>query len=132
MLSVMNRKKNSPMKDFRAEYYWNLTRIAGAKYKEFHWPSTEFTLNLVHTYDVLSSHLMKLISPYGLSPSTFNILAILYYDKDTGYKQQDLSKFLLVSRANITGLIDSLVRKKLVKRIHNKNDRRICIAQITE
>jgi len=66
----------------------------------------------------------------GMSVSAFNILMILSRH-EKGCKQRDLSKLMLVSRANITGLVDSLVRRKLVLRSPDKTDRRATIVRIT-
>jgi len=44
----------------------------------------------------------------------------------------DLGELLLVSRANITGLIDHLEGKELVKRIVDSHDRRARLARITK
>lgn len=44
----------------------------------------------------------------------------------------DLGELLLVSRANITGLIDHLEGKELVKRVVDSHDRRARLAKITK
>ena len=44
----------------------------------------------------------------------------------------DLSKELKVSHSRITRIIDTLVKKKLVKRFPSKQDRRSWLAEITE
>ena len=47
------------------------------------------------------------------------------------FKQHDISKLLLVSRANVTGLVTSLVRKGLAKREPDRDDRRAWLVKIT-
>ncbi len=117
--------------DRRTQFYWQGVREHGKKYPSFHWPSVETLLNVIYTYDALMTHFSKELAKQGLSPSAFNILMILSRNDAKTYKQSDLSKLILVSRANITGLIDSLVKKGLVTRGENKKDRRVCMAQIT-
>ncbi|MFA6600998.1 MAG: MarR family transcriptional regulator [Candidatus Omnitrophota bacterium] len=126
--SALRRK---PSQDLLSDYYWPRVRKYGKRYPKFHWPSVELLLNLVYTYEVLSTHFAKRIGRYDLSLSTFNVLMILSQSERGGLKQQDLSRLMLVSRANVTGLVDSLVRRGLVVRGPDAKDRRVCMAKIT-
>ena len=71
--------KNSPMKDFRAEYYWNLTRIAGAKYKEvplvFKNRAEGYSKNKVvnYTYDVITYAIDARLHKWGINFPLFYI-----------------------------------------------------------
>jgi MarR family 2-MHQ and catechol resistance regulon transcriptional repressor len=49
-----------------------------------------------------------------------------------GMQLHDLGALLLVSRANITGLMDHLEEKGYVTRVVDNHDRRARLAQITE
>ncbi|MFA5159833.1 MAG: MarR family transcriptional regulator [Candidatus Omnitrophota bacterium] len=118
--------------DLREEYYLKRTLEFGQSYKEFERSSVETTLNLVRACDMVWVHFSKLMRVYGLSPALFNMLMILRQNKGEKLKQHDISKLLLVSRANVTGLVNALVRKSLAKRVIDKNDRRAWLAQITE
>jgi len=60
-----------------------------------------------------------------------NILIILKHDEDTGRTQQELSSLLLVSRANITKVIDGLEKRGLVIRTSSKKDRRARVIKLT-
>jgi MarR family 2-MHQ and catechol resistance regulon transcriptional repressor len=124
-------KNGQSGRDLRTQYYWDRTKRYGERYREFHWPSVALLLNLIHTYDVMATHFAKRIAKYGLSISAFNVLMILSRSDEKGMKQNELSHLMLVSRANITGLIDSLVRQNLVSREQDDRDRRVCIARIT-
>lgn len=117
--------------DVRAEYYWHRVRRHGRKYEAFHWPSVELILQLFYTYDLVSRYLTQELMKSGLSLSAFNVLTILSRNGGEGLKQHDLSKLLLVSRANITGLMNSLEEQGLVKRCAVPGDRRVCLARIT-
>ncbi|MBL6932471.1 MAG: MarR family transcriptional regulator [Rhodospirillales bacterium] len=60
----------------------------------------------------------------------FDVLAALYRAED-GLKMSALSKQLLVSNGNVTGIVDRLVSDGLVKRIMVENDRRstvVCLS----
>lgn len=118
------------LQDQKTRYYWNQVQYHGKRYPKFHWPSVELLLNLIYTYDIIETHFAKRMAGAGLSVSAFNILMILSRHEQ-GCKQRDLSKLMLVSRANITGLVDSLVRRKFVLRSPDKTDRRATIVRIT-
>ncbi len=116
--------------DHRAEYYTNRVKEHGRRYSEFHWPSVEMLLNLVHTYDVLAAYLTRKTSSYGITRSGFNVLMILSRSQSRACKQNEISQLMLVSRANITGLVDSLARLGLVERTSDPHDRRVNMVKI--
>ncbi|HEY3425038.1 MAG TPA: MarR family transcriptional regulator [Negativicutes bacterium] len=62
---------------------------------------------------------------YGLSNAKFNALVQLFMTGDQGLTQSELSKKLLVSRANITRLIDRLEKEDLVVRKTDAADKRV-------
>jgi len=116
--------------DQRGEYYWSQVKKHGVKYPEFNWPSVEMFLNLIYTYDVVSGHSAGKISPYGITRAGFGVLMILSRSQFKACKQNEISQLLLVSRANITGLVDSLYRQGLVERVNATHDRRINMIKI--
>ena len=119
-------------KDSRLEYFWTQVREFGKKYKKFNWPSVEVLLNFIRTYDALMDHFSKWMLAYGLSPAVFNMLMILSRSSGKKLKQHEISKLLLVSRANVTGLVNTLVRKGLAEREPDEKDRRAWRITITE
>jgi len=71
--------------------------------------------------DIFEVHFAR----YGLSGPKFNALIHLYMTGDHGLIQSELSKKMLVSRANITGLIDRLEKENLVVRSNDPSDKRV-------
>ena len=61
----------------------------------------------------------------------FDVLAALYRMPE-GMLMSDLSRFLLVSNGNVTGIVDRLVADGLVKRARRNGDRRTSIVRVTE
>jgi MarR family 2-MHQ and catechol resistance regulon transcriptional repressor len=116
--------------DHRGEYYWSQVKKHGAKYPEFNWPSVEILLNLVYTYDIVSGYMNNKTSPYGITKAGFSVLMILSRSLSKACKQNEISQLMLVSRANITGLVDSLVRLGLVERANDPKDRRVNMVRI--
>jgi len=123
---MTNRKKI----DQRGEYYLSQVKKSGAQYPSFDWPSVEMLLNLTYTYDIVSGNLSGKITPFGITRAGFNVLRILSRSQSKSCKQNEISELMLVSRANITGLVDSLFRKGLVERINDPHDRRVNMIKI--
>jgi DNA-binding MarR family transcriptional regulator len=61
----------------------------------------------------------------------FDVMAALYRQPD-GMLMSDLSRFLLVSNGNVTGIVERLVADGLVVRATREGDRRTSIVRLTE
>jgi DNA-binding MarR family transcriptional regulator len=117
--------------DRREAYYYDSVRKAGPRYESLDLLSTELAVSFLHTYDLFRQMLGRSMSEYGLSKSTLNILMLLRNGPVEGMQLHDLGELLLVSRANITGLIKHLEEKGYVKRVVDAHDRRSRYARIT-
>src|SRR6266511_153498 len=88
----------------------------------------ELTLLHDELEDVFSMHFAR----YGLSRAKFNALIQLYMDDNQGLTQSELGKRMLVSRANVTGLIDRLEKEDLVVRRNDASNKRVLRLFLTE
>lgn len=70
--------------------------------------------------------------PLRVTPGRINILMTLDNSADKRMPLSELGEFLVVTRANITGLVDGLVKDGLVRRIDHPEDRRMVLAELTE
>ncbi|MBX3645928.1 MAG: MarR family transcriptional regulator [Rubrivivax sp.] len=61
----------------------------------------------------------------------FDVMAALYRAPE-GMLMSDLSRFLLVSNGNVTGIIDRLASEGLVTRARRNGDRRTSVVRLTE
>lgn len=90
-------------------------------------PSTtsryEALLQLLRTADVIWNASRLFFQEWDLSPSQFNVLSLLESNPD-GLSQSDLGRQLITHRSNVTGLIDRLEKRGLVKRKEADGDRR--------
>jgi MarR family transcriptional regulator, 2-MHQ and catechol-resistance regulon repressor len=118
--------------DPRESFYQNKCQELGRLYPQFDRLSAEVMLNLLYTCDVAASSTGKFLSKYGLAKSSFNILMNLRHGPPEGMLLHDLGELLLMTRANVTGLIDHLEEKGLVRRIVDASDRRARFARITK
>ena len=87
--------------------------------------STRASVELTSTWDALEDVFSMHFARYGLSWPKFNALVQLYMAGDQGMTQSELSKKMLVSRANITGLIERLEKEDLVVRRNDPSDKRV-------
>lgn len=75
-------------------------------------------------------------SQHGMSEGRFLTLITLMFDKETGESlpksSAEIADSLQVTRATVTGLVDSLERDHYVKREPDPNDRRSTLIQLTE
>ena len=71
----------------------------------------------------------RLRARYGVSLARFDYLAQLY--RHDGLMMRDLSRHLMVTGGNVTGLTDELTREGLVQREHSDIDRRSFIVRLT-
>jgi DNA-binding MarR family transcriptional regulator len=72
----------------------------------------------------------KMRKKYGLTGPQSSVLRNLV--NDGPMSSADLSRMLYVTPANITGIIDRLEIKGLVKRIKKQGDRRVALITLTE
>jgi MarR family 2-MHQ and catechol resistance regulon transcriptional repressor len=96
-----------------------------------HDPAQELLINLGHVYTrvtrLMSSPrlLGATLKKHGLTVALFNTMAFIKYSREAGdLSQRDLGRKLVVSGANVTGLVDKLEKKRLVVRARHKTDRR--------
>ncbi len=117
--------------DQREDYYLERVREFGPRYSGFDLATSESVVGIAFTYDVLHQCVAKYMAEYGLSKSTFNVLMLLRHGPPEGMQLHDLGEMLLVSRANVTGLIDHLEEKGYVTREVDEQDRRARYAKVT-
>jgi DNA-binding MarR family transcriptional regulator len=72
----------------------------------------------------------RLRAEFGITLARFDLLAQLERSAD-GLKMSELSKRLMVSGGNVTGLTDELEKEGLVVREHDPTDRRACTVKLT-
>ncbi|MFA7160156.1 MAG: MarR family transcriptional regulator [Kiritimatiellia bacterium] len=91
----------------------------------------ECLLNIVYTGMMINKSAYRYFSRYGITETQFNVLMLLKYALSEGLSQVALSRRLVVNKADMTGLVDRLERKKLVERSRDGADRRINLVKLT-
>lgn len=91
--------------------------------------SNETYKAVMGAYRAMISSTTAELSREGLTPSQFSLLKALA--KKGSMPMNRLSAEMLVTPPNITGLIDRLESKRLIRRIAHKEDRRATIIELT-
>ncbi|QPC85740.1 MarR family transcriptional regulator [Mesorhizobium sp. NBSH29] len=88
-------------------------------------------IRLLRVSRVVESELReRLKRDFNSTLPRFDVMAALYRAPD-GMLMSDLSRFLLVSNGNVTGIIDRLVTDGFVVRAQREGDRRTSIVRLT-
>ena len=66
----------------------------------------------------------------GITSSQYTVLEILW--KHNGLSLTDLGKFLHFDNPTITGIINRMARAKLIRRLRDRNDRRVIKVHLTQ
>ncbi|MFM9281103.1 MarR family winged helix-turn-helix transcriptional regulator [Paenibacillus jiagnxiensis] len=85
---------------------------------------------LSKAYKAISEQVIKDVKQYGLSPSEFMILEVLYTKRRIPLQQ--IGEKILVTSGSITYNIDKLEKKRLLRRVPCREDRRVIYAEITD
>ncbi|MAQ16823.1 MAG: MarR family transcriptional regulator [Sandaracinus sp.] len=90
-------------------------------------------VELLRTYEVLSSSVGRFFQDHGVTAQQFNVLRILADDTDEeGLPCSSISDRLINRVPDITRLLDRLERAGLVRRYRDSRDRRVVRAALTE
>ncbi len=91
--------------------------------------ATEAVMNTMRTADLLFDRIGRLLRPLGVSAAGGLVLGLL---RDHGrMSPSEIGGRLIVTRATVTGLVDSLERRGLVRRMANPADRRGLLIEVT-
>ena len=74
----------------------------------------------------------KMCKTFDFSSGRLNVLMALFTAENQSMALSEIGRYLVVTRPNITGLIDGLVSDGLVERVSHPDDRRLIIAQLTD
>ena len=105
---------------------------AAAQVKDMKASACDAFLHILSTGDAASKAEGVFLSSHGLSQGRLIVLMLLEECGEPKMRSSDLANHASVSRATMTGLLDSLERDGLVARTLDPNDRRATQVTITE
>jgi DNA-binding MarR family transcriptional regulator len=112
----------------------NLIQLApdfNKRYPDASSKATETAMNLVRTSDLLVKRIADIVQPFDLTPSSGLVLGILA-DFGAPLPPNKIAERLIISRASVTRLIDSLERRGYVRRSPHATDRRMLLIELTD
>lgn len=100
----------------------------------FHHPSQQVVLGVMLTGQMLAKEGSRLLRPFKLTDTQFNVLMLLRHqtDVDGALSQTRLGRMLLVNRSNVTGLVERLELSGLLERAPGDADRRVKRVRLTD
>jgi len=109
----------------------HVSRDFAATYPDASASATECAMNLARTGDLVLGRVALALQPLDVSPAGGLVLGIL---KDAGRPcpPNYISERLIVSRATVTGVLDTLVKRGLVRREPHPTDRRMVLVYLTK
>jgi len=88
-------------------------------------------MNLAKTGDMILARVADVLRPFRLSPAGGLILSMLT-DSAEPIGPREIRDRLLVAGPTVTGLLDSLERQALVRRVAHPGDRRRLLVEVTD
>ena len=94
--------------------------------------ASEAFLHLLHTGDTVFGAKSDFLAAHGLSQGRFSVLMLLHHRRAEPSTPAELADQAAVTRATMTGLIDTLEKDQLVVREPDENDRRAVFVRLTK
>ncbi len=91
----------------------------------------EVFLNILHTGDVVSRSEAEFLARHGLNQARLIVLVLLDGAENGSLRSSELADHAKVSRATITGLLDTMEKAGLISRAADPRDRRAFNVKIT-
>ncbi len=110
--------------------YESLARVAH-DYPELDNQACDLFLNLLRTGDAVTEIEDRYLATHGLTPGRFAVMMLLGIEESGALKPSVLADMTGVTRATITGLLDTLERDGMIRRKDVPNDRRATSVEMT-
>ncbi len=91
----------------------------------------ESLLSIVYTGTLIARAAFRYFQGHKLTDAQFNVLVQLKYTDGNALSQAELSRRLVVNKADMTGIVDRLERTGLAERCAHPNDRRVKMVRMT-
>ncbi len=75
---------------------------------------------------------IPVLAPYELTNTQYKIMVMLYTNQDKSVRQADIEENFSMTNPTVTGIIQNLEKKNLVKRVQNPYDKRSKLVVLTD
>lgn len=89
-------------------------------------------INLIFTTNTVNTQQIKYFKRYDLTQPQYNLLRMLRGSHPKSLSVGDAQSRMVFPNSNVTRIVDKLIRKNLVTRTENKENRRVMNLNITE
>lgn len=117
--------------DERTKHYAAALDSLTSKFDHFPREAMETLFEVAATHELFIRFASAVAERNDLSFAGFRVLTMIAKEEDARCPMHRLSEWLFVSRQNITGLVDVLEKKGLVRRIACGSDRRVKWVELT-
>lgn len=100
--------------------------------KPFRSIQQEAELNVVRTANLLNDNFERMLKPYGITGTQYNVLRILRGAEPDGLCRNEVSARLINRMPDATRLLDRMEEAGLVTRERSRTDRRLVTTRITD
>jgi DNA-binding MarR family transcriptional regulator len=111
---------------------YDAIRARAARYPEVDPAAVESFLTLLRVGSDVLAAWEKYLAGHHISQGRFTVLMVLNRDPSMGLNPSDLAARCGVTRATMTGLLDSLERKRLIRRESDQADRRTVLVRLND
>ncbi|WP_419173168.1 MarR family winged helix-turn-helix transcriptional regulator [Halobacteriovorax sp.] len=87
---------------------------------------------MVRTTRIIDKMISEEVSQYNLTKPQFDVLLVLKFCNQESVTTTELAEELMVSKANITGIVTRLEKAKLISKVVDENDTRSKKITLTE
>jgi DNA-binding MarR family transcriptional regulator len=116
---------------FKERPSFETIRMYGARFPEFDFSAIESFISMARLSDEVSQALDAHFSRHDLSRGRFFLLVLLLRSGDAGVSPANLAEGCGVTRATVTGLLDTLEASGLIAREAAPEDRRALVVKLT-
>ena len=95
-------------------------------------PEQQAYLNLIRAAEILSTPISELMATHGLSGKQYNVLRSVRRGGQGGLSISEIGAQMTDPRADVTRLVDRLLKAGLVERYHDEADRRVVRVRLSD
>lgn len=95
-------------------------------------PKDRVAILLKKTALVIEKLSNPVLSPYELTSTQYKVLMMLYQDRNQPVRQTDIEERYALTNPTVTGILQNLEKKNMVKRVPNPQDKRSKLVTLTE